>query len=303
MKIGVIGIGAVGGYFGGKLAKTGNDVTFIARGKTLEVMKNTGLIIKSCNGDFNIENPKVSSDLSMLKETDLILLCVKSYNTEEIAKTLKSIISENTTIVSMQNGIENEEILAEILGIEKIIGAAVYITSGVPEPGVINHTSHGRLVLGELNGEITDRIKNLEKLFFDSNIAVTLSSNIKQELWSKLMLNAAYNGFTAIVRNSLVNFQEISEAQESFYKILKEAQFVAQKEGYNISDEVVENVVKFTKMKNFGSFKSSTLLDIEAGKFVEVEALNGAIIRAAKKHNLDIPLNKFLYALLKMSFN
>ena len=302
MKIGVLGIGAVGGYFGAKLAKAGMDVTFISRGKTLEILQTQGLRVKSYMGDFTIKKPKVVHDFKSIEDVDIILFCLKSYNTKEVAEALKPKISEKTVIISMQNGIENENILAEIFGKERVIGSVVFITSSVPEPGLIKHTSYGKIVLGELNGIITDRIKNLEKMFLDAGIPSNSTTDIKTELWKKLMLNIPYNGFTALVRGSLENYFEIPEAQECFLKALKEVQSVAKAEGHNVTDKDVENALKFTKVEGFTTFKSSTLLDIEANKPLEIDSLQGAVIKTAAKHNLDIPINKLLYALLKMSY-
>lgn len=302
MKIGIIGTGAVGGYFGGKLAQAGLDVTFIARGATLKQLQDNGLKILSYKGDFEVKKPKVTSDLRALNDVDAVLLCVKSYNTKEVAKTLKPYLSENTMIVSMQNGIENEDILAEILGKNRVVGSIVFITAGIKSPGVISHTGFGKVTFGELNGQITERLRNLEKVFLDAGIPAGVTGHLKTELWTKLMLNIPYNGFTALVRGSLTNFHELAEAQESFYRALKEVQSVAKHEGFIISEEAVENAIKFTKNEKFGTLKSSTLFDVEAGKQVEIEALQGAVIRAAKKHNLDIPVNKLLYSLLKMSY-
>ncbi|MEI7473754.1 MAG: 2-dehydropantoate 2-reductase [bacterium] len=302
MKIGVIGTGAVGGYFGGKLVQAGLDVTFIARGETLRQLQDNGLKILSYKGDFEVKKPKVTSDLRALNDVDVVLLCVKSYSTKEVAKTLKTYLPDKAIIVSMQNGIENEDILSEILGKDKVVGSVVFITAGIKSPGVISHTGYGKVIFGELNGQLSDRIRNLEKVFIDAGIPAGVTQTLKTELWSKLMLNIPYNGFTALVRGPLANYQEIAEAQECFLRALKEVQLVAKHEGIIIGEEAVENAMKFTKNDKFGTFKSSTLLDVEAGKQLEIEALQGAVIRAAKKHNLDIPINKLLYSLLKMSY-
>ena len=302
MKIGVIGTGAIGGYFGAKLAQAGLDVTFISRGTTLNILQTQGLKIKSYMGDFTIRKPKVAHSFNVLADTDIILLCVKSYNTREVAEALKSRISDKTIIISMQNGIENEDILAEVFGKEKSIGSVVYITASVPEPGIIKHTSYGKVIFGELNKEITHRIRDIEKVFLDAGVPCGLTSDIKTELWKKLMLNIPYNGFTALARGPLSNYHEIREAQECFLRALKEVQAVARAEGHNISDEDVADVLKFTKSEGFTTFKSSTLLDIESNKPLEIDSMQGAVIKAAEKHNLDIPVNKLIYALLKMSY-
>lgn len=302
MKICVVGVGAVGGYFGGKLAKAGLDVTFVARGQTLEALQREGLRIKSYAGDFTIKKPKVTQDFKTIADADLILLCVKSYSTKEIAKALKRVISDNAVIVSLQNGIENEDILSEILGADRVIGSVVFITSSMPEPGLIKHTSYGKIVLGELNGTVTERARKIEKMFLDSGVPASVTQSIKKELWKKLMLNIPYNGFTSIVRGPLKNYFEIPEAQECFLRALKEVQLVAQMEGHHLTDEDIESAMQFTKADGFTNFKSSTLLDIEAGKPVEIDALQGAVIKAARKYNIDVPINKLLYALLKMSY-
>jgi 2-dehydropantoate 2-reductase len=302
MKISIVGVGAVGGYFGGKLAKAGLDVTFISRGATLEALQEKGLRIKSYTGDFTIKKPKVAHDFKAIVDSDVVLLCVKSYSTREVAKALKHVISDNTIIVSLQNGIENEDILSEILGTEKIIGSVVFITSSVPEPGLIKHTSYGKIMLGELDGKVTERVRKIEKMFLDAGVPAGITPNIKKELWKKLMLNIPYNGFTSLVRGPLKNYFEIPEAQECFLRALKEVQAVAQMEGYNLTDEDIESALKFTKTDGFTNFKSSTLLDIEAGKPIEIDALQGAVIKAARKYNIDVPINKLIYALLKMSY-
>jgi 2-dehydropantoate 2-reductase len=302
MKICVVGVGAVGGYFGGKLARAGFDVTFISRGQTLEVLQKDGLRIKSYAGDFSIKKPKVAHDFKVLADADLILLCVKSYCTKEVAKAMQRVISDKTVIVSLQNGIENEDILADILGTDKVIGSVVFITSSMPEPGLINHTSYGKIMLGELNGKETERVRKIEKLFLDAAVPAGVTLSIKKELWKKLMLNIPYNGFTALVRGPLKNYFDVPEAQECFWRAMKEVQAVAQMEGHFLTDEDVENALKFTKADGFINFKSSTLLDIEAGKPVEIEAMQGAVMKAAKKYNIDVPINKLIYALLKMSY-
>lgn len=300
MKIAVLGTGAVGGFFGGKLANAKHDVTFIARGKTLEVLQSQGLRVKSYMGGFTIKNPKITSDLGTLRSADLILFCVKSYSTAEIAKILKEIISDKAVIISMQNGVDNEEILSEILGAEKIMGSVVYITSSCPEPGLIKHTSSGKVILGELNGVESDRLKRIEKMFLSSGIPTISTKNIKRELWKKLMLNIPFNGFTALTKKTLKNYLSIPESNDCFYRSLKEVQLIAKHEGYKITDEEVDEIFSVCKNEHSLNFKSSTLQDLEAGKPLEIESLQGAVIRIAQKHKLDTPINKLLYTLLKV---
>jgi len=302
MKIGVIGVGAVGGYYGAKLAKAGNNVTFITTERNQTYLREHGLIIKSYQGDFEIKKPHVGHDFKFISDADLILFCVKSYHTKEVAAALKPRISEKATIISMQNGVENEDILAEIFGRERVIGAAVYISSSMPDRNVIKHTGFGKVIFGELNGEISDRIRMIEQLFLNASIPAGVSSNIKKDLWKKLILNIASNGFASIIGKPLSQLHEIPEAMQAFISVIKEAQMVASKEGYEITDDDLDDIIRITDTESFKNFKPSTLQDIEAGKNIEIDAMQGAIIRAAKKHGLEVPVNNLIYALLKLKY-
>ncbi|MFA6990151.1 MAG: ketopantoate reductase family protein [Candidatus Gastranaerophilaceae bacterium] len=300
MKIGIVGIGAVGGYFGAKLAKAGQDVTFIGKENITEHIKEHGLKIISYQGDFEIKKPKAAHPFEAVKDVDLILFCVKSYSTRKVAEALNKRISDKAVIISVQNGIENEKILAEIFGRERVIGSTVYVSAAVSAPGIIKHTAYGKIVLGELTGEITPRLRKIEKLFLDSSIPAGVTDDINKTLWKKLILNIAYNGFTSVINNTLVKFPEVLIAQECFYEVMKEAQAVANEEGIKITDNDIDDLMKVTKSEGFTTFKTSTLQDIEAEKPLEIDDINGIIIKLANKHNIKVPMNKLLYALLKL---
>lgn len=299
-KVGVVGIGAVGGYFGAKLAKAGVDVTFIGRENTVDHIKEHGLKVISYQGDFEIKKPKVSHPFEAIKDADIILFCVKSYSTRKVAEAMKKRISDKAIIISLQNGIENEKILAEVFGPERVIGSVVYVSASKLSPGIIKHTAYGKLVMGGLTGEITPQLRKIEKLFLDSSIPVGVTEDINKMLWKKLILNIAYNGFTSVLNAPLIKFPDLPEAQECFYEVMKEAQKVAIEEGVNITDEDIDDLMKVTKSQGFTTFKTSTLQDIEAGKPLEVDDINGMIIKLAHKYQIQTPMNKLLYALLKL---
>jgi 2-dehydropantoate 2-reductase len=300
MKIGVIGIGAVGGYFGAKLARANNDVVFIARESTADYIRENGLKIHSYQGDFEIKKPKVAHPFEAVKDVDVILFCIKAYNTRKVAEALKQRISDKAVIISVQNGVENEKILAEIFGKERVIGSVVYVSAAVSSPGVIKHTAYGKIVFGEMDGKITDRLRSIEKLFWDASIPCGVTDDINKTLWKKLILNIAYNGFTSVIGNALVKYPQLPEAQECFYEVMKEAQVVANEEGIRITDDDIDDLMKVTKSEGFTTFKTSTLQDIEAGKPLEIEDMNGTIVKLASKHHIKVPMNKLLYSLLKM---
>ncbi|MDI6654624.1 MAG: 2-dehydropantoate 2-reductase, partial [Candidatus Hydrothermarchaeota archaeon] len=202
MKVAVMGAGAVGGYFGGVLAKSGADITLIARGKHLEAMRKDGLLIKSYRGDFRAD-VKATSDPKEAGPTDLILFTVKSYDTEEAIRLCRPMIQENTCILSLQNGIDNDEKIAREAGREKIIGGVAYIGVALDEPGVILHSAAGKIAIGELNGKITHRIKKIAEMFSAAWIPCEISEDIIKLKWKKLVWNAAFNALTTITGASV----------------------------------------------------------------------------------------------------
>lgn len=300
MKIGIIGIGAVGGYFGAKLVNAGVDVTFIGTSRTVQMIYHNGLYVKSFQGDIHIKDPKVFHAFEAIKDVDVVLFCVKSYLTEQLARALEPRLNKNAIVVSMQNGIENEKILANVFGSERVIGSVVFISSQLERPGYINHMGFGKVVFGELDGKITPRVEDLKQLFIESQIPADVTDNINKELWKKLILNTAYNGYTTLIEGALKYFNDVPEAIEMFQKTLKEGQMLAQLEGYDITDEDIEQIMLVTKSEGFLNFKTSTLQDLEKGKPLELDAIYGVLLQIAKKHNVDIPLNKFIYAMLQL---
>ncbi len=300
MKIGVIGTGAVGGYFGAKLAIAGQDVTFFGTEKSASIIKNKGLFVKSPKGNIEIKNPKIFSSFEEIKNMDLILLCTKAYDTEKIAAQIKTKMSPNALIISLQNGINNEEILSEILGKENVIMASVYLSASSMEAGFIDHAGSGKIILGEQTKEITPRLKSIEKLFLDSSIPSSTSEDLKKDMWKKLLVNSAYNGFTALINGTLKHINSVESARLAYFDVVKEGQKIASADGTKISDEEIEDIMKMLDQQVFINFKSSTLQDLEKNKKLEIDAIQGEIIRIAYKHNLKAPLNNLIYSLLKL---
>ena len=296
MKIGIIGVGAVGGYFGAKLANAGIDVTFIGTSRTVQMVYHNGLYVKSFQGDIHIKEPKIYHAFEAIKDVDIVLFCVKSYLTEQLEPRL----NKNAIIVSMQNGIENEKILSDVFGADRVIGSVVFISSQLERPGYINHMGFGKVVFGELNGETTQRVQDLKQLFLDAEIPAEVTDSINKELWKKLILNTAYNGYTCLIEGALKYFYDVPEAVEMFYKTLLEGQMLARLEGFDITDEEIAQIMLVTKSDGFLNFKTSTLQDLEKGKPLEIDAIQGIMLQIAQKHNVDMPLNKFLYSMLQL---
>lgn len=300
MKIGILGVGAVGGYFGAKLINAGEDVTFIGTSRTVQMIYHNGLYIKSFQGDIHIKEPKIYHAFEAIKDVDVVLFCVKSYLTEQLARALEPRINKNAIIVSLQNGIENERILAEVFGKERVIGSVVFISSQMERPGYIKHLGFGKVIFGELDGQITPRVQNLRNIFLSSEIPAEISDNIGKELWKKLILNSAYNGYTCLIEGALKYFHDVPEAIEMFKCVLEEGRMLAHLEGYEISDEEINQIMMVTQSEGFLNFKTSTLQDLEQGKPLEIDALQGSLLKIAKRYNVNVPLNKLIYSALQL---
>jgi len=292
-----MGAGAVGGYFGALLHRGGLDVTLIARGRHLEAIKAHGLRIKSIQGDLTVP-AKVVGDPRAVGPVDLILFCVKSYDTESAARQCLPIVHASTAILSLQNGVDNEEKIAMVAGGEKVLGGVAYIGAAVSEPGVIVQTAEGRIVFGEMHGGISERVRHLEQTFRDAGFPAEVSSNIKAILWGKLCWNAAFNALNTLVGGEVHLLVERPETRRLARLVMEEVRAVAVANGVPLSEDLVERLLQWTDTAA-GAMKTSTRQDLEAGKALEVEALNGAVVRKGEAAGVPTPFNFALYALLK----
>ncbi|MGH7371534.1 MAG: 2-dehydropantoate 2-reductase [Candidatus Methylomirabilales bacterium] len=297
MKIAVMGAGAVGGYFGALLHRGGLDVTLIARGRHLEAIKAHGLRIKSTEGDLTVP-AKAVGDPSAVGPVDLILFCVKSYDTESAARQCMPIVQESTAILCLQNGVDNEEKIAMVAGGEKVLGGVAYIGAGVSEPGVVVHTAEGRIVFGEMHGGVSERVRRLDQVFRDAGFPAEVSSNVKAILWGKLCWNAAFNALNTLVGGEVRVLVERPETRTLARQVMEEVRAVAIANGVLLSEDLVERLLSWTDTAT-GAMKTSTRQDLEAGKALEVEALNGAVVRKGEAAGVPTPFNCALYALLK----
>ncbi|MGH7771003.1 MAG: ketopantoate reductase family protein, partial [Candidatus Binatia bacterium] len=199
MRIGVMGTGAVGGYFGARLAASGQEVIFIARGKHLEAMRRDGLGVKSIQGNFHIHS-SFTSNPDEVGPVDLILFCVKSYDTEEAVKRLAPLVGEKTIILSLQNGVDNPDKIARYWGENRTLAGVVYVGARVLTPGTIEHTAGGKIIIGELNGGVSDGTKAVHQNFSLAEIPCTISTEIRKVMWGKLVWNAPFCAIACLAR-------------------------------------------------------------------------------------------------------
>jgi 2-dehydropantoate 2-reductase len=298
MKILIMGTGGVGGYYGGLLAQQGHEVTFIARGAHLEAMQKEGLKVKSVHGDFTVFPVKATQDPGKAGETDLILFCVKTYNTDESAQAIQPVVGPQTVVMSLQNGIDAAERIGKFIGREHLIGGATWLSSAVEAPGVIRQVSQfRRIVLGELGGGRSKRIETILEAFRNTGITVEASEDIGKVLWTKLVFITAVSSLGSLTRLPLGGYRSIPETRSLLSKIMKEVQAVARAQSVQLNEDVVEKWLEFIDSSAPG-IKPSMQLDIESGHRTELESMIGVVSRKGRELGVPTPAVDFVYASL-----
>ncbi|ETN94582.1 ketopantoate reductase [Zhouia amylolytica] len=298
MRIVVYGIGGVGGYFGGKLAKTSHKVSFIARGRHLEAIQRNGLQVKSIYGDFVAAPNTVTSDVHSLHAADLIIVCTKSWQVNDVARDIKPLVSEHTMVLPLQNGADNVDKLINVLGKDNVIGGLCRIISFVESPGVIHHKAfHPQVMFGELNNEKSERIQLLKKVFDEAGFDNLIADDIQAAIWKKFLFICTISGIGALTRAEMGVMRENSFVMEVMRKTADEILKLAQAKGVHLTQKDVEAV--FEGIANQDPHTTASMQrDIMEGKPSELEDFNGYVVREAKKYGIEVPVNEFIYHLL-----
>ena len=298
MKILIMGTGGVGGYYGGLLALQGNDVTFIARGAHLDAIRKEGLKVKSVHGDFTIFPARASQDPGEFGEFDLILFCVKTYNTDEAAQAIRPAVDPQTVVLSLQNGIDAGERIGKVIGSEHVIGGVTWLSSAVEAPGIIRQISlFRRIVLGELTGGWSKRIESIVEAFKITGITVEASEDIQKVLWTKLVFISAVSSIGSLTRLPMGDYRSIPETRSLLENMMKEVETVARANGVNLDEDVIVRWLEFIDT-SAAHIKPSMQLDIEAGHRTELESMIGVVCRKGRELGIPTPAADFVYASL-----
>ena len=298
VKVAVYGTGGVGGYFGGRLARGGADVHLIARGAHLEALRGHGLRVTSTKGDFEVRLP-ATDDPSEIGPSDYVLFSVKSFDTEDAAARLAPLVGDQTAIISLQNGVDNEEKIAGVVGGSKVMGGAAYIFSTIVEPGVIAHSGGPALLLfGEMDGTRSERAERLLEMSRRAGIDADVPEDIRRVLWDKFAFICAQAGMTASVRLPIGEIRTVEESWDTFRRIVVEVGAVAAAVGVELSADTVERHLRLARDLEPGSF-SSLHYDLTKGRRMELQALHGTVVRLARRHGVPVPVSETIYAILR----
>ncbi|SRR5581483_7806541 len=295
-RIAVMGSGAVGGYFGARLAAAGENVAFIARGAHLEAMRRDGLCVKSVGGDFRAhgvftDNPREVGPVA------LVLFCVKSYDTESVSAMLAPIIRPRTVVLSLQNGVDNADRLASRWGRDRVLGGVVYLGAQLSAPGTITHSAGGRIVLGALDAPDSEAARAAESILSAAQIPCSVSPEIRKVMWSKLVWNAPFCAISCLARATVSEILESEPLRGQAAACMEEVREAARIAGVELPPSIVDDTFNFSR--GLGGFKPSMLQDLEAGKPLEYQALNGIVVDLLARAGKKAPVNGACRAVLQ----
>ena len=296
-RVAVVGAGAVGGYFGGMLARAGIPVVLIGRPSFVEAVRRSGLRIDSIRFQETV-HPDAATELAAAAGADVVLFSVKTTDTVPVSKQLAAILPQGSLVVSMQNGVNNAEVIREASGINAL-PAVVYVAASVPAPGTVKHLGRGDIVVGSQDG----RIGPLAEIFAAATIPCRISENIEGELWTKLVWNCALNAVSALGRVTYGEIIANGDARRLVEAVVQETLSVARAKGVHppgLEDPKAAVAGAFKVAEQMSATRSSTAQDLVRGKPTEIDSLNGYVARTGSQLGVPTPVNHALYTLIKL---
>jgi 2-dehydropantoate 2-reductase len=300
MRIAAQGAGAMGLYLGGLLARAGEDVTIIARGAALEALRAHGLTVKSSRlGTFTVQvKTHDAAAVGPVEPVDLVLFCVKTYDTDAAAEGIRPLVGPNTAVLSVQNGVESAERIARAVGSEAVIGGVAQISAILEAPGVVIGRGEPAIIrFGELDGGLSERVARLEPVFTRAGIVAEPHTDIRRAIWEKFIFICALSGVTALTRLPLGPLLSRVETRWLLRGALDEVTAVARAQGVALADDIAGRL--FDRIASFGAdVRGSMAHDLANGRRLEVDALNGAAARMGQRLGVATPINAVIVAAL-----
>ena len=302
----MVGAGGTGGYYGGALARAGNQVTMVARGPHLAAIRATGLQVNTVLlGDFHLD-VDATDDMSSVGPVDLVIFAVKSYGTNAAIRDMGPLVGDDTMIISTQNGIDSERLLGEALGTEHVLGCAATVSAKIDAPGVVTQGGGpGSLVIGEMGsadlnaqGAVTERVNDLVQRCEAAGLAAETHEDIVMAIWEKFIFICALSGMTALTRKPIGEIFAQPSTTEMYLQVLAEVAEVGRAEGVALPGDIAQNTLAATQAREpfiIGSMGH----DLIAGNPIEIGLLNGRVVELGKKHGIPTPANFAIEAALK----
>jgi 2-dehydropantoate 2-reductase len=300
MRIAVMAAGAVGGYFGARLAQAGHDVFFIARGAHLEAIRKNGLIVESVHGDVHLKNPNVTDKPADVGVVDTVLFAVKLWDTAKAAEATRPFLGEHTRVISLQNGVDSYDQIAPIVGKERAILGSTYVVTVIDRPGVIKQTGKLQaIVCGTIDGRRDPTLEAFVDAARGAKIDVTLSDNTLRDIWKKFVFLSGTSGATSITRSTLGPILADPDMRRLFRGIMAETLAVGKAKGVALDDSYVDERMTFADQNTPPTMKASMANDLDRGNRLELDWLAGTVSRLGRELGVPTPINDTIYAALK----
>ena len=298
MRIAVMGAGSVGGYLGGMLARGGHDVSLIARGAHLAAIRENGLRVVRDHEEFTVRCAATDNPAEV-GPVELALLTTKTYQNAAAVPAMAPMVGPDTTVLCLQNGIDSYLTPAEAFGAGRVMAGAVYIEAGRDGPGVARQAGDVvRVVFGETDGSLSERGRAIAEALNSSRVPAELTDDIRAGLWSKFLFIATMAGLTSMARATLAELMPRSEWREVVMGCLREIEAAGRANGVNFPPDIYETTLAYIE-NNLADLQASMHTDVTAGRPLELEALNGAVVRAGRAGSVPTPINDVIYAMLK----
>ncbi len=316
MRFAVVGAGAIGAFVGALLARSGEDVTLIARGAHLRAMQERGLRVNGALGEFEVR-VVATDDPATVGPVDIVLLTLKAHSLTEMAPRLAPLLGSETAVVSAQNGlpwwyffrhggeregtrlesVDPDGAIAKHIDAWRVIGCVIYCSTIITEPGVIEFTEGTRFPIGELDGSKSERCRRISEAFTRAGLRSPIRSNIRHDIWVKLMGNVVFNPVSALTRATIVEIARFPETREVARRMMSEIEEITKKLGIDLGISIDQRLEGAEKV---GYHKTSMLQDVESGRPLELESIVGAVVELGDKLGVSMPYTKTVYACTKL---
>lgn len=297
----MMGSGGVGGFFGGRLAKSGCEVTFIARGAHLHAMRDRGLTIESAaQGDLHLPSVRATDDPASVGPVDLVILSVKLWDTEAAARAIAPMVGPNTGVLSLQNGVMKDDILRRVHPAAQVMGGVAYVATTVARPGVIHQTgTMQRIVVGEYDGQPSERARRLHEALLASGVTAELSPDVRRSLWEKYVFLVGLSGTTATTRLPLGAVREHPRTRAFLLDLMQETVAVGRAHGVALPEDYALQRLAFADTLPY-DMTSSMHHDLQRGNPLEVEWLSGGVVQLGAAKGIATPVNRGVWDALAL---
>ncbi len=298
MKFAFVGIGALGGYFGGRLAGAGNDVVFLARGATLEALRHDGLRIESVLGDFSLPRVNATDRAEEAGQPDAIFITTKAWQVPEAAHQILPMVGPQTVVIPLQNGVEAYDQLATVVGAERVLGGLCHVIAFVTAPAVIRHIGPKPVItIGEWDNSRTPRLERLVECLMAAGIDTRVPADFRAALWEKFMYIAPFGGVGSVTRAAIGMVRSVPKTRALLQRAMEEIRDVARAHGVELGEQAVSRLLRLVDSLPADA-TASMQRDVAAGRPSELSALSGAVVRLGRAKQVSTPVHEFISAAL-----